>query len=115
MSEPMPLSYVTSQEMRCLLHWLSGWTLAQREHFLRDLVDKAVPWKLFPLMETLTRLQLSPGKPPSLYECQMRLWDQWFRSWSEAERNEFIRQMEEQIPELAGRFYQEVAATAGQV
>ncbi|KAM6450964.1 uncharacterized protein C14orf119 homolog [Liasis olivaceus] len=115
MSEPLPLSYVTAQEMRCLLHWLLGWTPAQRERFLRDLVDKAVPWKVLPLLEGLAGLTVGPGKPPSIYECQMRLWDQWFRRWSEAERNEFVRQLEEEMPDLAGRFYQEVAATAGQL
>ncbi|CAI5791362.1 Hypothetical predicted protein [Podarcis lilfordi] len=114
MSEPLPLSYVTAQEMRCLLHWLSGWAPAQREQFLRDLVDKAVPWKVLPLLEGLAGLSVAPGKPPSIFECQMRLWDQWFRSWSEAERNEFVRQLEEAVPDLASRFYQEVAATAGQ-
>ncbi|XP_026575282.1 uncharacterized protein C14orf119 homolog [Pseudonaja textilis] len=114
MTEPLPLSYMTAQEMRCVLHWLSIWTPAQRECFLRDLVDKAVPWKLFPLMESLSRLRLEYGKPPSIYKCQMRLWNQWFRSWSEAERNEFVRQMEEEMPDLAGRFYQEVAALAQQ-
>ncbi|ETE64664.1 hypothetical protein L345_09569 [Ophiophagus hannah] len=112
MMEPLPLSYVTAQEMRCLLHWLSSWTPAQRERFLQDLVDKAVPWKLFPLLESLSGLRVESGKPPTIYECQMRLWNQWFRSWSEAERNEFVRQMEEEMPDLAGRFYREVAATA---
>ncbi|KAJ6653106.1 hypothetical protein lerEdw1_010192 [Lerista edwardsae] len=114
MSEPLPLSYVTAQEMRCLLHWLSGWAPVQRERFLCDLVDKAVPWKMLPLLAGLAGLSVAPGKPPSIFECQMRLWDQWFRSWSEAERNEFVRQMEETEPDLASRFYQEVAKTAGQ-
>lgn len=114
MSEPLPLSYVTAQEMRCLLHWLSGWSPAQRERFVRDLVGKAVPWKMLPLLEGLAGLSMAPGKPPSIFECQMRLWDQWFLSWSEAERNEFVRRMEETEPDLASRFYQEVAKTAGQ-
>lgn len=114
MSEPLPLSYVTAQEMRCLLHWLSGWAPVQRERFLRDLVDKTVPWKVLPLLEGLAGLSMAPGKPPSIFECQMRLWDQWFRGWSEAERNEFVRQLEEAEPDVASRFYQEVAKTAGQ-
>ncbi|XP_062813598.1 uncharacterized protein C14orf119 homolog isoform X2 [Anolis carolinensis] len=110
---PPPLSYVTSQEMRCLLHWLSGWSSAQRECFIRDMVDKAVPWKVLPLLEGLAGLSMDPGKPPSIFECQMRLWDQWFRGWTQEERNEFVRQMEEALPEVASRMYQEIAATAG--
>ncbi|XP_048373485.1 uncharacterized protein C14orf119 homolog [Sphaerodactylus townsendi] len=114
MAEPLPLSYVTAQEIRCLLHWLSSWAPAQRGRFLQDLVDKAVPCKVLPLLEGLAGLSMEAGKPPSIFECQMRLWDQWFRGWSENERNEFVRQLEEVEPDMASRFYQEVAKTAGQ-
>uniref|UniRef100_A0A8C6XNT4 Uncharacterized protein n=1 Tax=Naja naja TaxID=35670 RepID=A0A8C6XNT4_NAJNA len=75
----------------------------------------AIPWKLFPLLESLSELQVGSRKPPAIYECQMRLWDQCFHSWSEAERNKFVWQMEEEMPDLAGQFYQEVAAIARQV
>uniref|UniRef100_A0ABM5EJ17 Uncharacterized protein C14orf119 homolog n=1 Tax=Pogona vitticeps TaxID=103695 RepID=A0ABM5EJ17_9SAUR len=114
MSEPMPLSYVTAQEMRCLLHWLSSWSPAQRERFVHSLAEKAVPCKVLSLLDGLAGLSVEAGKPPSIFECQMRLWDQWFRGWSQEECNEFVRQLEEALPEVASRFYQEVAGTAGQ-
>ena len=94
-SSPPPMSYITSQEMKCILHWFASWSGPQRERFLRDLVAKAVPGKLQPLLESLEQLSVSgTNRPPCIFECQLRLWDQWFRGCAEQEHNEFVRQLE---------------------
>lgn len=109
-----PMSYITSQEMKCILHWFASWSGLQRERFLQDLVAKAVPGKLQPLLEGLEQLSVSgANRPPCIFECQLRLWDQWFRGWAEEERNEFVRQLEISEPDFVSKFYQAVAATAG--
>ncbi|XP_067389250.1 uncharacterized protein C14orf119 homolog [Emydura macquarii macquarii] len=104
------------QQMRCVLHWFSGWGPAQRQRFLGDLLAKAVPGKLRPLLEGLEGLSLAGATPPppSLFQCQLRLWDQWFRCWSEPERNHFLARLEEAEPAFAALFYHQLAATAGQ-
>lgn len=113
-SSPPPMSYITSQEMKCILHWFASWSGPQRERFLQDLVAKAVPGKLQPLLESLEQLSVSgANRPPCIFECQLRLWDQWFRGWAEQERNEFVRQLEVSEPDFVAKFYQAVAATAG--
>ncbi|XP_017400020.1 uncharacterized protein C14orf119 homolog [Cebus imitator] len=111
---PPPMSYITSQEMKCVLHWFANWSGPQRERFLEDLVAKAVPGKLQPLLNSLEQLSVSgANRPPSIFECQLYLWDQWFRGWAEQERNEFVRQLEFSEPDFVAKFYQAVAATAG--
>uniref|UniRef100_A0A8C6MXA6 Uncharacterized protein n=1 Tax=Mus spicilegus TaxID=10103 RepID=A0A8C6MXA6_MUSSI len=113
-SSPPPMSYITSQEMKCILHWFASWSGPQRERFLQDLVAKAVPGKLQPLLDALEQLSMSAAnRPPCIFECQLRLWDQWFRGWAEQERNEFVRQLEVSEPDFVAKFYQAVAATAG--
>ncbi|KAL0602829.1 hypothetical protein AAY473_029029 [Plecturocebus cupreus] len=108
------MSYITSQEMKCILHWFANWSGPQRERFLEDLVAKAVPGKLQPLLNSLEQLSVSgANRPPSIFECQLHLWDQWFRGWAEQERNEFVRQLEFSEPDFVAKFYQAVAATAG--
>ncbi|CAK7306614.1 Uncharacterized protein C14orf119 homolog [Vulpes lagopus] len=110
-SSPPPLP---SQEMKCILHWFASWSGPQRERFLQDLVAKAVPGKLQPLLEGLEQLSVSrANRPPCIFECQLRLWDQWFRGWAEQERNEFVRQLEVSEPDFVAKFYQAGAATAG--
>ncbi|MGH0169564.1 UNVERIFIED_CONTAM: hypothetical protein FKN15_059750 [Acipenser sinensis] len=106
------LSYITCQELRCVLSWFESWGPVQRERFLEDLVSKAVPGKLCSLLGGLSLLQVR-DRAPSIFECQLRLWTQWFETWSEEERNEFLRQLEGVEPAFVARFYQEVAGTAG--
>uniref|UniRef100_A0A674B5P8 Uncharacterized protein n=1 Tax=Salmo trutta TaxID=8032 RepID=A0A674B5P8_SALTR len=62
-----PLSYVTLQEQHCVLRWFLSWGTAQREPFL-----------------SLNTLQVKDS-PPNIFECQLRLWTQWSKSWSEKE------------------------------
>uniref|UniRef100_A0A4W5KSY0 Uncharacterized protein n=1 Tax=Hucho hucho TaxID=62062 RepID=A0A4W5KSY0_9TELE len=67
-SEPLPLSYVTLQEQ----HWFLSWGT-----------------NVCTLFESLYTLQVKDS-PPNIFECQLRLWTQWFESWSEKERNSFL-------------------------
>lgn len=110
--DPEPISYVSLQEQRCVLSWFQGWTPAQRERFLQDLLGKAVPGKICTLLDSLSTLQVK-DKLPNIFECQLRLWSQWFESWSEEERNHFLHMLEEREPVFVAHFYRSVAGTAG--
>uniref|UniRef100_A0A2R9C5M9 Uncharacterized protein n=1 Tax=Pan paniscus TaxID=9597 RepID=A0A2R9C5M9_PANPA len=103
-SSPSPMSYITSQEMKC----------SQCERFLEDLVAKAVPGKLQPLPNSLVQLSVSGANgPPCIFECQLCLWDQWSQGWAEQECNALVRQLEFHEPDFVAKFDQAVAATAG--
>ncbi|KAF5890354.1 uncharacterized protein DAT39_019944, partial [Clarias magur] len=54
---PLPMSYVTLQEQRCVINWFLGWGPPQKECFLQDLISKAVPGKVCSLLEHLNKLQ----------------------------------------------------------
>ncbi|KAM8849633.1 uncharacterized protein C14orf119 homolog [Spinachia spinachia] len=110
--EPEPISYVSLQEQRCVLSWFQGWNAAQRERFLQDLLGKAVPGKVCTLLDSLSTLEVK-DRLPNIYECQLRLWSQWFESWGEEERNHFLHILEEQDPVFVGHFYRSVAGTSG--
>ncbi|XP_070775436.1 uncharacterized protein C14orf119 homolog isoform X2 [Enoplosus armatus] len=111
-SDPEPISYVSLQEQRCVLSWFHGWTAAQRERFLQDLLGKAVPGKVCTLLDSLSTLQVK-DRLPNIFECQLRLWSQWFESWREEERNHFLHILEERDPVFVAHFYRSVAGTAG--
>lgn len=63
--DPEPISYVSLQEQRCVLSWFQGWTAAQKERFLQDLLGKAVPGKVCTLLDSLSTLQV-PSAPSLL-------------------------------------------------
>ncbi|KAF7659821.1 hypothetical protein LDENG_00292670 [Lucifuga dentata] len=111
-TESEPISYVTLQEQRCVLSWFQGWNTTQRERFLQDLLGKAVPGKVCTLLDSLSTLQVKDNLP-NIFECQLRLWTQWFDSWSEEERNNFLHILEERDSVFVAHFYRSVAGTAG--
>ena len=97
-------------EMRCVLHWFGQWDQTEKETFLQNLVDKAVPNKivsLFAAMETMT-LQT---RAPDLFACQLRLFDQWFSGWSDKERNLLVQKLEEIDSTFVSKFNTAVAGT----
>ncbi|KAK7159532.1 hypothetical protein R3I94_005771 [Phoxinus phoxinus] len=108
----VPLTFVTLQEQRCVLGWYFGWNAVQKQRFLEDLISKAVPGKVSSLLDQLNTLQVN-DRPPNIFECQIRLWTQWFDSWSEEERNAFLNSLEEKDPTFVAYFYSRVAGTAG--
>ncbi|XP_034087937.1 uncharacterized protein C14orf119 homolog [Gymnodraco acuticeps] len=112
MRELEPISYVSLQEQRCVLSWFQGWTPPQRERFMQDLLGKAVPGKVCTLLNSLSTLQVM-DRLPNIFECQLRLWSQWFESWGEEERNHFLHILEERDPVFVAHFYRSVAGTAG--
>ncbi|XP_016365514.1 uncharacterized protein C14orf119 homolog [Sinocyclocheilus rhinocerous] len=110
--DSVPLSFVTLQEQRCVLSWFLGWNAVQKQRFLEDLISKAVPGKVSSLLDQLNTLQVN-DRPPNIFECQLRLWTQWFDTWSEEERNAFLNSLEEKDPTFAAYFYSRIAGTAG--
>ena len=103
------MSYITSQEMKCTLHWFASWLGSQCEPFQKDLVAKTVLGKLQPLLESLEQI---PEILPCISECQLHLRDKWFWGWTEQQHNKFVRQLEVSKPDFVAKFYQAVAATA---
>uniref|UniRef100_UPI00398EBEB4 uncharacterized protein C14orf119 homolog n=1 Tax=Pristiophorus japonicus TaxID=55135 RepID=UPI00398EBEB4 len=102
------------QEIRCVAHWFAGWRQDQREAFLGELVRRAVPGKVWALLGGLGGLGLADRGPPSLFQCQLRLWDRWFQGWTEPERNGLVARLEELEPDFVACFYRKVASTAGE-
>lgn len=102
------------QNMQCVVHWFTYWSDLQKSDFLKDLVAKAVPWKVSTLLDAMTALDVSRKKPLSIFECQMKLFDQWFEEWTDKERNALMQQLEQIDTDFVSRFNEEVAMTSGQ-
>lgn len=101
------------KEIQCVVHWFQCWSDLQKADFLKDLVEKAVPDKVSTLFDAMDMLMVA-DKPPSIFKCQLKLFDQWFGEWTDNERNALMTMLEEVDAEFVLRFNAEVAATSGQ-
>ena len=108
-SKTMPVE----EEMMCVIHWFQSWSDLHKNDFMKDLIEKAVPSKVSTLFDAMETLNVK-DKPPSIFKCQIKLFDQWFGGWTDHERNVFMQKLELVDVDFVGKFNAEVAATSGQ-
>ncbi|XP_067939264.1 uncharacterized protein C14orf119-like [Watersipora subatra] len=68
-------------EVRCILHWFSSWKQWDKEQFFKQLLDKAVPSNVDTMLDAMNSITVK-DKPPSILQCQLKLFNQWFDTWS---------------------------------
>ncbi|ESO94182.1 hypothetical protein LOTGIDRAFT_118580 [Lottia gigantea] len=101
------------KEQQCVLHWFQGWSAMQKSNFLKDMLDKAVPNNVDALFDAMDCMSVR-DRPPSIFQCQLKLFTQWFAAWSEAERNQFLIQLQSIDPNFVAQFNFEVQQMNGQ-
>jgi len=108
------ISSTANEQMSAVLYWFVHWTSAQRDSFLDDLVCKAVPNKILTIIEAMNSLGMNSSEQ-SMFHCQLRLFDNWFKGWSDDERNCFLQQLERIDILFVERLNNRVALTCGQM
>jgi hypothetical protein len=93
----------TEKEIQTVVHWFQGWSVMQKNDFLKELLDKAVPCHMDSLFDSLRFMNVD-DKPPSIFKCQMNLFNQWFETWSQSERNIFMIKLREVSPSFVDEF-----------
>ena len=109
----MSLSH-EEQGMQCVIHWFTYWSELQKSDFLKDLVTKAVPLQSYALLDAMSSLSVTTKRLPSIFDCQLKLFDQWFGEWTEKERNMLMQRLEQVDPAFVAKFNEEVATASCQ-
>ena len=95
------------KEQQCVLHWFQGWSDYQKQDFLKFLLDRAVPQNVDTLFEAMDSLNVR-DKPPSIFQCQLKLMGQWFTEWTDKERNDLMTWLAAKDPAFMERLNQEL-------
>uniref|UniRef100_A0A0B7BUX4 Uncharacterized protein n=1 Tax=Arion vulgaris TaxID=1028688 RepID=A0A0B7BUX4_9EUPU len=106
----MSLSNV-EREMQCVTHWFSGWSEIQKQDFQKDLLDKLIPTNVSTLFDSMKSLGVS-DRPPSIFQCQLKLFSQWFSCWTDAHRNVFLLKLQVLDPGFVASFNKEAERLA---
>lgn len=80
----------TEKEMECVLNWFQNWSVMQKGTFLKELVDLAVQSNLDSLFDAMDTLNMQDKPPPNIFQCQIKLFTDWFQEWTDSERNAFV-------------------------
>jgi len=99
------------QRMNYFLSWFQGWSDLQKSDFVTVLADKMSDGQVG-VADDLDSMKIngdSEGnskKPPSLYECQIKLFKEWFSSWSDDQKNYLVTRLQA----IDAEFYEKYAA-----
>ncbi|GFS24754.1 chromosome 14 open reading frame 119 [Elysia marginata] len=96
----------SEREIQCVTHWFKSWSPFQKQDFLKDLLDKLVPNNLDTLFDSMKGLGVS-DRPPSIFQCQLKLFSEWFGEWNDAERNDFLLRLRGLDSEFVKTFEEE--------
>ena len=58
------------------------------------------------LLNAFDGMNVQEQQPPSIFECQLRLFGQWFNEWTDDERNSMINKLEAFDPDLVAKFHE---------
>uniref|UniRef100_A0A2A4IXS5 Uncharacterized protein n=2 Tax=Heliothis virescens TaxID=7102 RepID=A0A2A4IXS5_HELVI len=99
-------------QIRYMLQWFGEFSELQREDFLPVLAaargDK--PDQLAASMATIT----CDDKPVSLFQCRIKLFNEWFPTWAEEDQDRLIKSVSETDPEF-GKKLQDILINGPQV
>lgn len=97
-----------------VMHWFANWTCHERDEFMTTLVHKAVPNKLLTIVDSISSLGVSDCEQ-TVFACQLRLFSQWFNSWTDDQRNRFLERLSDADTTFVDLLNHKIAATSGQM
>ena len=105
----MSLSNV-EKEQQCTLNWFQSWSPMQKSDFMKDLLEKALPCNVDALFDAMHSLNVR-DRPPNIFQCQMKLFTQWFEEWSPKDRNVFMNKLQQMDPVFMQTFNEKVSVS----
>ncbi|CAN8009612.1 unnamed protein product [Ixodes pacificus] len=90
-----------AEQAAYLVSWFGEYSELQRDDFLRVLARKYV--HNAGLSGLLDELSLGQQRAPSLFQCRMTLFEEWFQGWSDEDKAAFLERLRAMDPEFVER------------
>lgn len=91
-----------AEQAAYLVSWFGEYSELQRDDFLRVLARKYVRNNAG-LSGLLDELSLGQQRAPSLFQCRMTLFEEWFQGWSDENKAAFLERLRAMDPEFVER------------
>jgi len=97
------------RQIACSILWFRDWNSEERNSFGQIILEiEQNTWNLGALLNTMDNLTLNSGQMcqptdedgPNLFDCQIKIFTKWYKSWSPSERSEFASQLNRIDPNL---------------
>lgn len=101
-------------QVQYVVEWFSEWSEMQRGDFLPVLAQQFAPaGYVNGLVSGVEGLECRDDRPPSLFQCRIKLFREWSESWGVAEREQLLSQIKAVDAAFVGRFEEEAHSLPG--
>lgn len=84
----------TTKEQMTIIHsWFDQWEESKRKMFYCKLMTKVQSDEMYSVLDGLQSLIIDHGSS-SVFDCQLRLFEQWFGCWTIEERELFMESVQ---------------------
>lgn len=105
----------TPAQVGYLIQWFHEWSEMQRSDFLPILAQKFGTKNyvngLLPGMDGISNLD---DKPPSLFQCRVKLFKEWTDSWSRSEKDQLLNHIKSVDPDFYKKYEEEINSSLKQ-
>ncbi|KAG7168307.1 uncharacterized protein LOC121867159 [Homarus americanus] len=110
----MPQQHTAVDQVNFLGQWFVTWSEMQREDFLPILVQAYYPKDhINGLLGGIDSLHIQ-GRRPSLFDCQVKLFHDWFSTWTENDRSHLLQHLREVDVEFMSQFDKKISGELSQ-
>lgn len=99
-------------QLNYLVQWFHEWSEMQRNDFLPILSqkfgNKSYVNGLLPAMESISYLE---DKPPSLFQCRVKLFREWSDGWTTGDKDQFLNHIKSVDPEFIRKYEEEITTS----
>ncbi|XP_035222868.1 uncharacterized protein C14orf119-like [Stegodyphus dumicola] len=81
-----------AEQLNYLIQWFMEYSEMQKDDFYSILVDTYSRKELNGMSNSMNSLELN-DRPPSIFQCRMKLFREWYAAWNEEEKNEFLARL----------------------
>lgn len=104
-------------QLRYLLQWFQEFSEMQKSNFLPILLNKFSTKTnvngLIPGLENLATGQ--NRRPPTLFQCRMKLFEEWAQNWSDNEKEQLINSLKSLDEDFMKKYEEQLPSSSGNV
>ncbi|XP_014212480.1 uncharacterized protein C14orf119 homolog [Copidosoma floridanum] len=97
-------------QIRYVIEWFCEWSEMQRDDFVGVLMECGSSGLVNGLLSNLNLGKEDSNRPPSLFQCRIKLFREWSQNWSEQEKNSLVTSIKHMDPKFAEKYDQRLNA-----
>ncbi|XP_058792422.1 uncharacterized protein C14orf119 [Phymastichus coffea] len=102
-------------QIRYVIEWFQEWSEMQRDDFVGILLERCSSTILVNgLLTGIENLgKENPNRPPSLFQCRIKLFREWSQNWSDQEKEMLVISIKHMDPKFAEKYEQRLQGHDG--